>query len=451
MARKSSLNTSLSDVKFHSISIIDKEGKVTSIASLWNVIDLYESIFRPVITGYISISDGLNIRSKFAFQGEEFLIISFSKPTMSLTGSAKYDKTFRITSIEDVKISDVNKTLQYTIRFCSDELYKSLKTKINSTFKDAQYSDYVKQICTNNLSKETKSKIAAFETSTGPPQTHVINNYSPFQTIKFFEERSVDQVNSPFLFFENFLGFNFLPLSKMLEGSSVIPNGLIASTAKNGDDASDYVPLKFNEILNFELKTNDVTPTNDPTQIDLLQFDIMRNNLNLFNYNVSDMDSANKTNSESLFLNPKNIEERNANKFFVMSQNNRTPQNMVYRSFQTSRNTAISNITPYSTSLVVENNTNDEMFLAQRNSMIALLDFTKFENCEVAGNPAFTVGAVVDVNFPAFTTNQEIKRNMDPYLTGRYLITRVRHNLTKMTGLRTFLTLNSNSPGKPLF
>lgn len=451
MARKSNLNTSLRDIKFHSVSIIDKNGKAISIAALWNVINLHESIFRPVITGNIAINDTVNLRASYKFAGEEQLYLSFSKP--SDKGQIKYSKIFRITKIESLRKNDKGSGASYILRFCSDELFKSKKNAlINRTFEGGSYSEYVNTICLNDLSVNTKDKRSKreiqLEQSYGPPPKHIITNLTALEAIEYFERRAINEINSPFLFFENNQGYNFVSLSRMTDGVSLVPGGLIVSTAKNSEDPATYVPVKANEILNFNVDViYDLLKFQKNLSGSLAAFDILKGSYNEFD--SIGISQENLTNKESAA--PEVVYEQ-APPTIAYCTLNRTDMQYNSTSFATNRIIAGQNISPYTLDVGVyrENNSNEENFLLQRKKLLNALEYTHFNSCEVAGNPSFTVGIPVDINVPALTSSDELKRNMDPYLSGRYIITKVRHNLTKSTGLRTFISVASNSPGLPL-
>ena len=88
--------------------------------------------------------------------------------------------------------------------------------------------------------------------------------------------------------------------------------------------------------------------------------------------------------------------------------------------------------------------TNVENTLVQRQSQLNLLKNTQLE-CIVPGNMSFTIGSVVNLDLPAFTANKQSIRNIDPYLSGKYLITNTRHVITPSGGHQTILKLSKNS------
>lgn len=457
MAKKSNINASLSDVKFHSVSIVPKTGAAISIAGLWNVINIHENIFRPAITGNIQINDTVNLRATYGlkFEGQDRLFISFSKPSITATGSAKFAKTFVITGIKEFKQNENGSGASYVLLFCSEELWLSISSKkISRTFTGNKYTDYVKSICKTDLLISDK-QLNGFEDSFGPAQTHNIVDMSPFEAIELFERYSINEIKSPFLFFENYNGYNFLSLAKMLDGTSVVPGGLIVSTAKNSAEGAEYVPLNVNEILNFNFEKISNTleqSKNGGTSGVFESFDILTGDNSRFNFIVGDdMDPGNLSNKESEFPGASITTPEEANRNFWMNTKNRS--NMPWRltSFANNRYLINTNISPYPIETAFrENDTNYENILMQRQAMLTLLEVGSVNYCEVAGNPAFTVGTTVDIQFPAFTKSETAKRNLDPYLSGRYLITKVRHNLTKSTGIRTFISLATNSPLNPI-
>ena len=62
-------------------------------------INLYESVFDPIVTGSIILSDSRNLTSLFPLVGDEYLFINVKTP--SLTDKDSIYKTFRIYSLEN--------------------------------------------------------------------------------------------------------------------------------------------------------------------------------------------------------------------------------------------------------------------------------------------------------------------------------------------------------------
>ncbi len=73
-------NTSTKDVLIHELSIINSLGEIKDITSLFNVINIYEDVFMPVVSGSIQLIDGVDLFSSMGLHGNEYLYISFSRP-----------------------------------------------------------------------------------------------------------------------------------------------------------------------------------------------------------------------------------------------------------------------------------------------------------------------------------------------------------------------------------
>jgi hypothetical protein len=97
---------------------------------------------------------------------------------------------------------------------------------------------------------------------------------------------------------------------------------------------------------------------------------------------------------------------------------------------------------------VRSNDTFIEDYLVQRKMLIDAINTNEL-HCEVPGNPQYTAGFTLDVNIPAFTQNFKNERVNDPYHSGKYLITAVRHVIVPGS-LQTVLELSKNSISSPL-
>ena len=89
-----------------------------------------------------------------------------------------------------------------------------------------------------------------------------------------------------------------------------------------------------------------------------------------------------------------------------------------------------------------------EDILTQRNMQIQLINNTEL-HCVVPGNPQFTAGFTVEFDIPAFTENLKSEKVLDPYYSGKYLITAVRHVMVPGS-LQTVLELSKNSLSAPM-
>ena len=106
--------------QFHinELVIVSKAGK-TDISAMYKEMSLYDSMFMPVMSGDIVVSDALGLSSKLMFDGSESILIDISKTEDSDVASFK--KAFRIYK-QSNRRSNTERSETYVLNFVSDEL-----------------------------------------------------------------------------------------------------------------------------------------------------------------------------------------------------------------------------------------------------------------------------------------------------------------------------------------
>ena len=415
------------DISINSITIVTSGGKVFDISQMFNVLNIYEDIFTPVITGTIQIIDAAGMYAQLELHGNEFLFISFNRPN----SDDKYKRSFRIYKASDKKPSD-SQGQSYVLHFCSEELIFSNSQTISKSFRGKTIAEYVSAICNGDL-KINKNRMTAFEKTIGI-QDIIIPRMTPLDSIELLAANSFDHNESTFLFFENFNGFNFLSLDSILRSEPIVT--LQYSNAKLTEDDKTAAFENANKISNFRFTNSfDMLETSKNLTYSgkLYTLDILRQKY------VTQEYSAGKIN-KSHFIDGANFPINNA-----PNRNNKP----IFKEYDSHINYSMTNHNqsnaPYLLSKVYRvTDTNVENTLLQRQSQLNLLKNTRIE-CIVPGNILFTVGRVVNFDMPAFTRSTQSERTIDPYYSGKYLITNTRHVITPSGGHQTILTLAKNS------
>lgn len=435
----STTNTSTRDVVFNSISIVNSvTERPKELTGLWNAINIYENIFSNVVTGTLEMKDGVNVYAELGLHGQEYLWISFNKPgdTEKLT---KYERAFRIYKVSEKQPGE-SQIQSYVIHFCSEELIFSNQITISRSLKDMVISDYVYSICTRDLRINNRKLdlLNNFEWSVGV-QNFVIPSLHPLDAIQILSQNAFSASLSPFMFFENNQGFNFISLENMFNKSPLTT--LNYSNAKITEDASTAAFKNANQISKMKF-TNSFDMLRNTQKLTysgrLYTLDILRQRYEKNDYNVKKLPETN-------FIDGKNVPINNA----ANRNEKELTEEFGTKLFYHITNKGQTN-TPYLSSRafrVVD--TNIESTLVQRESLLNLLNNTIL-NCTVPGNTLFTVGNIVEIEMPSFASNATNIRNIDPYLSGKYLITAVRHVLVPSGGHQTLLTVNKNSLSSPL-
>lgn len=430
----SATNTSSRDVVFNSVSIINSStGRPKALTGLWNVINIYEDIFQNTVTGTIELKDGVNVYAELELHGQEYLWISFNKPGEN-EKTTKYERAFRIYKVAEKQPGE-SQIQSYVIHFCSEELIFSNQVTISKSLKGKVISDYVYSICTRDLRINSKrlDLLNNFEWSVGV-QDLIIPSMHPLDAIQLLAQNAFSASLSPFMFFENNQGFNFLsletlfaraPLTVLNYSNAKITEGAATAAGKNANQISK---MKFKNSFDILRNTQNLTYSGR-----LYTLDILRQRYEKNDYSVDKLSPSNFIDGKNIPINnatnrnEKSLTQEYGTKFFY-HMTNKGQTNTPYLSSRGFRVT----------------DTNIESSLVQRESLLNLLNNTVLD-CTVPGNVLFTVGTIVEIEMPSFAANAPNMRNIDPLLSGKYLITAVRHALVPSGGHQTRITLNKNS------
>ena len=430
-------NTSTKDVLIHELSIINSLGEIKDITSLFNVINIYEDVFMPVVSGSIQLIDGVDLFSSMGLHGNEYLYISFSRPGESASNQ-RYKRTFRIYKATERKPAGRSQAQSYVLHFCSEELVFSNQLTLSRKLRGKNARDHAANICVNDL-KVNKKKLSSenFENSFGSTD-FMLTRYKPLEALEYLASQSYNENSSTFLFFENRDGFNFISLEGLFKreviakinfNTAKLTQDQLTAASLNANDVNDF---RFNSSFDVLSNTKNSAYTGRLFTLDLITQKYVRNDYSLVN-------ASNRQIMMDGFFPLNNAKNRN--------------EKTIYEEFDTQIDYWLTNKgqtnNPYFVSKgfkIVE--TGIEKTLMQRRIQINLLRSTEL-NCIVPGNPFYSAGYLVEFDMPAFIPNNESERNIDPDHSGKYLITGVRHTITPSDGLQTVLTLCKNSIAAP--
>ena len=424
------VNTSTRDAVILELKLVSSNGTVADLLDKFNAINIYEDIFQTVVTGTIQLVEGINLFSEHVIHGNEYLYITFGRPG-EIGPSERYTKVFRIFKVSDREKSGNGQIQTYVLHFCSEELIFSNQQKISRAYNGSNTSEYVGNICLFDL-KCQFSKLVDFENSSGPTD-FVLTRKRPLDAIQFFAERSFSPSLSPFVFFENKNGFNFISLQSLYKRDPITT--IQFNTAKFTDErekapflnSTNINKFKFNKNFDVAQATKQGLYSSKLFTLDLITQKYTENKISLLNELNTDVmidgffpfNDATNRNNKALY------EEFDSGVKYWLTNKGRSNQ-------------------PYSISKRFRDNDSFiEDYLAQRNMQIELINNSEL-HCVVPGNPQYTAGFTLNLKIPAFTRNLENERVFDPYYSGKYLITAVRHVLVPGS-MQTILELSKNS------
>jgi len=205
--------------EFHvnELIIVTKIGRV-DISKLFVELNIFDSIFLPVMSGNMLIQDSIGISGKLLFDGTESLLIDIGKDKDS--DIARFKKAFRIYKQSD-RINQNQNSETFVLHFVADELMFSDQQRVNQSY-DLTYSQIVEKILFNYLKIPANNIGGLYEPTMGIRKI-VIPNLRPLDAIEWCAKRSLDKQNSPnYVFFQNLVGYNFASLSTLLTQGEVL-------------------------------------------------------------------------------------------------------------------------------------------------------------------------------------------------------------------------------------
>lgn len=438
---ETSKNTSAKDIVIERLTLIGSNGETFDISQggLVDAINIYEDLFMPVITGTMQITDGTGLFPKLSMHGNEFLVITFVRPGEGKgIPDEKYDKTFRIYKCDNKR--PYMQSQRYVLHFCSEELLFNNQITLSRKLKNGVSTDHVLRICRNDLKVNRKKlKPSNFERSLGPTE-FILTQYKPFEAINYLCTRSYNTNESTFLFFENREGFNFLSIETLVKREAIIP--LQYSTAKVTQDQTTSAFANYNAVIDFNFaRVFDVLDNTKNTSHNgrLFTLDLITQTYKKYDYSYLNeytrkmlMDTGSNAAKVSFpFNNAKN-------------RNNKS----LYEEYGTEINYWLTNkghgnLEYFQTRGIRSIDTDVERTILQRKAQLNQLRNSEVE-CIVPGNPALSVGKMVEFELPVFTQETDNSRMKDPFLSGKYIITALCHSIAGST-LETRLTLSKNS------
>ena len=396
--------------RINELVIVSKGGPI-DISNIYEEINIFDSLFSPVISGSVLIRDSIGLSGRLIFDGSESILIDITKDENS--DIASYKRSFRIYKQANRTNEGLNSEM-YTLNFVSDELIYSDQQRINQAYENV-YSQIVGRILENYL-KIPKKDLKGFFQETFGIKRIVIPNLRPFEAIEWCARRAVDNQNSPnYLFYQNIAGYNFVSLSGLLVKEDLLEIKFEAKNLK-GSDAFDEIST----ARSFEVVTQNDMIEKTRSGVNsgrFIGFDPITRTINSkkvsFADHYSSMRHGNKNPNFSVIQN--RAGETNENTFDARKSVSIFGTNRQFSNYIKSRD-------PNSLSKIDDR----ENYLFQRKAIFSNL-MSKRIKVTMPGNFQLSSGFNVSVKAPFFGIKEPGSDNDDVSLSGKYIIVGSRH------------------------
>ena len=407
------------EFELNTIEIIASSGQsIDNITPL--EINIFESIFSNALTGNISIADTNNLIELMPLIGQEQLILKMTTP--SLEGeNTTIDFTKNAFSIYNISVNSEmsSGSSVYVLEFCSPELLINNRVRISKAFTDTP-STIVENVLTNHINT---TKNIETETTSGIKNI-VVPNQRPFDFLKCLIQDSKSTKDSPhYLFYETTRGYNFRTLQNLYEKVAV---GVFNNSQANIDEKVGNtlgIQEAYDRMINFDVKP----PNNalNDSRAGMFGSKIISHNIFTKSYNVktygyfSDFDKHKRIDEKN---NPKyndNLGNWSNSRIYVHPTSaSGSNLNAQYRDENNSNNSIVAN-------QISET-------LLQRKSRMYELTFSKTIAITIHGTTNIAAGDIVELNYTAPGRNHG-DGTLDKSISGRYLITKLRHTFSPVT------------------
>lgn len=413
------------------LAIVTKGGPI-DISVIYEELNLFDSLFLPVMSGNILINDSVGLSSMMLFDGSESILIDISKSSGS--DIAAFKKAFRIYKQSDRKADGLSNE-KYILHFCSDELMFSDTQKITQSYEDT-YGKIVEKILEDYMQVPAGEAGGIFEDTTGI-RNIVVPNLKPIEAIEWITKRCLDDNQAPnYLFFQNLAGFNFASLSKLLTQEEILD---IDFALKNQMGKGPWSEIGSARAFEVVKQSDSITKQRSGVNAgQFIGFDPLTRTTAKKQISYGDvystMENANENPNTSEIVGRdgvKNTEAYESKK--VMSLFNAAQQ--------------FSNYIKEKSPEVLSKLENQENWLFQRKSIVENL-MAKRLKVVMPGNFQLTSGFNVYINAPVLGKKFPGDDNEDKSLTGKYLIVASRHIIgyEKHETIIEVATTSSESP-----
>lgn len=395
--------------KVNELIIVTKAGKI-DITSLYEEINIFDSILMPVMSGNILVRDAVGLSSTLLFDGSESVLMDISKFNDE---TAAFKKAFRIYKQSDRTNINQNSEM-YVLHFVSDELFYSDQQKINQSYEE-KYSEIIKKILIDYL-KVPENNLGGIYSDSSGIRNVVMPNLSPIESIQWCTKRALDSNQSPnFLFFQNLTGYNFTSLSKLLTQPEILDIKFQTKNLSNSSPLDEISGAKSFEVLSA---TNLIERTRSGVNAGtFIGFDPITRTISSKQISYDDHYSNMKHGNETPNFTP--IQNRDGKE---NSQNFNSKKTLSI--FGTARKYSeyIKKNDPTS----ISTNETTEDFLFQRKAIISNL-MSKRLKIVMPGNFQLSSGFNVNVQAPVFGEREKNSNEEDKSISGKYIIIASRH------------------------
>lgn len=371
------------------LNLINYKGITIDIKQALIDIDLQFDIFNSTVHGVLRLKDKADFQQNFPLIGEERIEIEFG--TDGESGFTKY-KFYAYQQADKVPFG--NDAFTYSLPFVSEDFMRNEETVIRQSF----YKTNIANIIDTVIKKVSTKKVYIDETinqiSFIPP------SIKPFEVINYCLPRCISKQypnSAGYVFYEDINGYNVKTIDSLYHGTAIPYKFSKKNYASNDFNNEMYSVSNYEIIQHYNVLDNMVKGMYGSTVYELNPFTrtYTKNTYDYFSeYNKTEHLSSN---NPKLKLHTSTFSFPNTFKGLIKSYPTYGYQDKAKR-------------------------------IATRMSQLNQISNGLKMIIEVPGNTELNVGGLIELSYPSYTGHED--QTLDLFLSGKYLITSVRHILT---------------------
>ena len=415
--------------------------KITAINILPQVheVNIYESIWNPVIKCEIAVIDFIGLFTNFPLTGEEVITIEYTNvgDMQANETDSKRMWTFAIENISDISMKSDNRAMSYVITCMSIEGLGNVLGTVQQGYRGNPV-DIAKNIFEEHIVQRVKQFFPSYESPNIFAENNslgdyviVVPNMHPIAAIDMVNDLTYTQVPNKYtyLFYQNNDGFNFRTLQGLYTGAN----------ARRWARENRY------KYFSDEIAEANSIMQNETRVVSKLAFNRRHSTMQkvaagYFNNNLFEINIAQK----AIHATRANVDDPDVT-MIASNKLNTTPYTEWAKSF--SEGYEDSNRTRY---VVSSRGENDPDFIVPMSrqrwgkDMISKVALAQVDlTCVIPGTNRFVAGDLFYLEIPEFHGFENLQK--DEFVSGYYLITEIKHILTIGGYQTTVLRLNKDS------
>ena len=384
------------------VEIESHNGEVLDLRAVYAGCEIYEDIYGNCITAKLIISTTQDLIDALPIIGQEKVRLSFNH-----TGSTRepINLEMHVYKISDFSLKDLNNV--FTLELITFEQFANYENRISRYYENSA-SGIVQELF-NELGSPKQLDIQGSEDQ----QKIIVPGMSPFKAINWLASKAYTGPAADFLFWENVNGYQFKSVSSLMTASPEIEYLYGVSNQTLDANTEDKVLINFKFQSHFNVLDGILGGL---YKTKALKVDIINRQTEEIEYNIYDSYmETNKVDSNPLFDISGQGRQYNTANFFVLPENSEMTYN------------------------------HEETFL-RRKSQLKLLNQMRL-TATVFGDTQVNAGKTIDVQFPQFNFTDEVQEN--PKISGKWLITAVKHRFEPSNGYYSDIECIRDSQGDP--